>query len=88
MHAGIAKSGIPYLYMGVLSAFTKIRKTWSHQVFQGPCLSSILRAEPTHDLDGDSESAILQSVGELETGFPFAMEQSLSSGLPLTRTQV
>lgn len=86
MHAGIAKSGRPYLYMGALSAFTK--KTLSHQVFQGPCPSSILRAEHTHNLDRDSEVAILQSMGELETCFPFAMEQSVSSGLPLTRTQV
>lgn len=73
---------------GLCLHLLKKKKTRSHQVFQGPCLSSILRAEHTHNLDRDSEAAILQSMGELETCFPFAMEQSVSSGLPLTRTQV
>lgn len=74
--------------MGFLSAYTKIRETQSHQVFQGLCLSIILKAEPSDSLDRDSETAIIQIRGVLETGFPFAVKQSVSSGLPLPRTQV
>lgn len=79
MHAGITKSGRSHLYMGALSALTKIRETQSHQVFQGPCLSIILKAERTHDLDRDSETVITESTGVLETGFPFAVKQPVSS---------
>lgn len=56
--------------MGILPACTKIRETQSHQVFQGLCLSIILKAEPSDSLDRGSETAIIRSRGVLEAGFP------------------
>lgn len=57
-------------------------------MFQGLCLSITLKAEPRDSLDRDSETAIKQSRGVLETGFPFAVKQPVCSGLPLPSTQV
>lgn len=45
-------------------------------------LSIILKTEPTNNLDRDSETTITQSLGVLETAFPFAVKQSASSGSP------